>query len=258
MLRGWLRQRVPLILTVAGLIGVWYAVYRTLLHRQQHPPRWEAQILAFEQRDTTNPPPSAAVLFVGGSSIRLWETLKRDLTNYTVFRRGFGGAHLTDLVRYSDRIILPYEPELVLVYAGDNDLAANRRPRQVLADFQALVKRIHGVQPATKIAFISIKPSLARWSLLGRIRRANDLVRDYTEGDARLFYIDLFHPMLNARGEPRAPLFRKDGLHLNDAGYRLWADVVRTFIEAQTESEPELKPEAAAPPSDFTPSPSLR
>jgi len=246
MLPQWLKRRVPLVVTVAALMGVWLAVYQFFLYRQSHRPRWESQIRAFERRDATNPPPAGAMLFVGSSSIRLWESLRRDFTNYTVFRRGLGGAHLADLAQYADRIILPYEPQIVLVYAGDNDLAANNRPRQVLADFQALVKRIHAEQPETKIAFISIKPSVARRSLLQRIHRANDLVRAYTERDSRLFYIDLFWPMLNPQGEPRPRLFRWDGLHLNEQGYRLWADVIGRFLDTQTEAASEDSPDPSA------------
>ena len=93
-MRGWapIRRRLPFCITIAVVIGVWLAVFQTLLDRELNPPRWERQIRAFEQRDRTNSPPTGAVLFVGGSSIQLWESLKRDLTNYTVVRRGFGGA----------------------------------------------------------------------------------------------------------------------------------------------------------------------
>lgn len=239
MLRSWLRQRIPFAVTVAALAVAWLAVYQFLLYRQNHRPRWYSELRAFDRRDETNPPPPGAMLFVGGSSIRLWETLKRDFTNYAVFRRGLDGAQLTDLVATADRVILPYEPQLVLVYAGDNDLAAGKRPRQVLADFKELVKRIRTEQPEARIAFISIKPSVARRHLLDQVRRANELVQAYTEQDSRLFFIDLFESMLNAEGEPRPRLFRYDGLHLNEQGYRLWADVIGTFLDTQSEPSPE-------------------
>src|SRR5262249_22553589 len=146
-------------------------------------------------------------LFVGSSSIRLWKTLAQDFPNHRVINRGFGGSQIADVTAYADRVILPYKPKLILVYAGDNDIAADRAPEQVLADFQALAKAIHGTLPEVRILFISIKPSISRWPLVEKIKAANQLVDEFTRHDARLGFIDVFTPMLGADGRPRPELF---------------------------------------------------
>lgn len=193
--------------------------------------RWEADILAFEESDRVNPPPPGGVVFVGSSSIRLWNTLEEDFPGVPVVQRGFGGSEMSDAVHFADRIILPYAPRQVVVYAGDNDLWSDKTPRQVLEDFGALVERIHRELPEARVAFIAIKPSIARWSIADRVREANRLVEEYAATDPRIDYIDVFTPMLGADGQPRAELLVEDDLHLSAAGYEVWREAVAPFLE---------------------------
>ena len=169
-------------------------------------------------------------MFVGSSSIRLWNTLAEDFPGVPVVNRGFGGSELSDALRFADRIVLPYRPRMVVVYAGDNDLWAGETPQQVFEDFRALVRTIHDELPRTRVAFIAVKPSVARWRIEGEVRRTNQLIREFAAADPRVDYIDIFTPMLGADGRPRPELFVDDGLHLNARGYELWKSVVAPFL----------------------------
>lgn len=193
---------------------------------QPGPERWEADIRAFEEADRKARPPEGAILFVGSSSIRMWDTLQRDFRDVRLVQRGFGGSTLADVIFYADRIILPYRPRMVVVYAGDNDLAAGKAPETVFADYKTLVRRIRRALPRTRIAFIAIKPSLARWKLIVSIRKANALIEEHASRHGRLLFMDVFTPMLGRDGTPRKELFLEDGLHLNARGYALWRDVL--------------------------------
>jgi lysophospholipase L1-like esterase len=190
------------------------------------PQRWEPDIRKFEDADRTSPPPAGAVLFVGSSSIVKWTSLAQDFPDLKTIRRGFGGSELSDTLYYADRIILPYRPSTVVVYAGDNDLANGRLPEAVFMDYLALVRKIHRALPETRIAFIAVKPSLKRWNLIEQVRRTNELVRTRAASDPRLMFIDIATPMLGTDGKPRPELFVNDGLHLSPEGYALWTRVV--------------------------------
>ena len=120
---------------------------------------------------------------------------------------------------------------MIVFYAGDNDIAAGKTPRQVAEDFKTFVARIHAALPATRIAFIGIKPSILRWELIGKMREANGLIRAYTAGDERLGFIDVDGPMLGWDDKPCKDLFVEDGLHLTPKGYELWTVLVRPFLE---------------------------
>jgi lysophospholipase L1-like esterase len=192
--------------------------------------RWAKEIGAFAAADRTNPPPADAVLFVGSSSIRLWTNLAQSFPGHRVINRGFGGSQLADSVLFADRIVIPYKPKLILLYAGDNDIAAGKSPEQVFSDFKAFAGKVHAALPGTPIGYIAIKPCPAREKFLDRVKAANQLIQDYCASDKRLQYVDVFTPMLGPEGRPRADLVIKDGLHPNAQCYALWASVLRPIL----------------------------
>jgi lysophospholipase L1-like esterase len=192
--------------------------------------RWEPAITAFERQDRAKPPPKQGIVFVGSSTIRLWD-LARSFAGLDVINRGFGGSELADSVHFAPRIVLPYEPRTVVLYAGDNDIAAGRSPERVSADFRDFVRLVHARLPKTRIVFLSIKPSKQRWRLYPTARRANALIEEMCKSDDRLVYVDLATPMLGADGTPRPELFVGDGLHLSPKGYELWASLLKPQLK---------------------------
>lgn len=191
--------------------------------------RWEKSIQAFEEQDAENSPAKGGILFIGSSSIRMWKTAE-DFPEEGIINRGFGGSQTSDLVEFTSRIALPYAPRLIVVYEGDNDISSGKSPEQVLEDTKTFFGLVHEALPKTRIAYLSIKPSLARWHLVDKMRTANALIRTHTEGDERLQFVDLDTPMLGEDGKPRAELFIEDGLHLSREGYDLWNGIVRPYL----------------------------
>ena len=195
------------------------------------PPKWDAAFAAFAADDVAHPRPAGGVLFVGSSSIRLWSNLEDQFKDLpVVIKRGFGGSQLSDCVKNLSRLVLRYRPHTVLVYAGDNDLAAGTAPQEVLHRFTAFVDGVHRELPQTRIVYISIKPSPSRIRLLSKIRETNTLIEDYSDNADEVDYIDVFTPMLDASGQPRAELFRDDALHLNAQGYALWKRIIGPHV----------------------------
>ena len=205
---------------------------QTAAKKNQSPEvRWAKELRAFEAADKANPPPRDAVLVIGSSSIRLWTNVAQAFPGHKVINRGFGGSQVADSVAFVDRIVTPYQPRLILLYAGDNDIAGGKTPETVLSDFKAFVGKIHAALPGTRIAYIAIKPCLAREKFLEQVKTANRLIREYCGTDERLLFADVFTPMLNPEGRPRADLCVKDMLHLNAHGYELWASVLRPIVD---------------------------
>jgi len=219
---------LPVIATLLDPITI---LAQTTETNRAHHLQYEPAIRAFEARDRTNPPPKDAVLFIGSSSIRLWTNAPAQFPDHPIINRGFGGSHVSDSVMFVERIVIPYAPKLILLYAGDNDLAGGKSPTRVLADFKEFVKKVHDQLPQSKIAFIAIKPSPSRAKLMPQGREANGLIRDFIATDDRLLYVDIFTPMLDADGNPREELFVKDRLHLNAEGYKLWAGIVKPVLD---------------------------
>ena len=193
--------------------------------------RWDKAIAAFETQDRTNPPPKGAILFIGSSSIRLWKTLAEDLPDHEVINRGFGGSQIEDSIHFVDRMVVPYQPKRIVMYAGGNDINGGKTPEQVASDFKAFVARVHAKLPETKIAYISIAPNPARWAQVDRVKRANSLIRDFTSTDKRLSFIDVFPHMLGKDGMPLPDIFVDDRLHMNEKGYAIWKRVVGAALK---------------------------
>jgi lysophospholipase L1-like esterase len=192
---------------------------------------WDQAFAAFAADDASHPHPEGGVLFVGSSSIRLWSDLQDQFKDLPiVINRGFGGSQLADCVKNLNRLVIRYRPSTVLVYAGDNDLAAGITPEEVLHRFASFVEGVHRELPDTRIAYISIKPSPLRIGLLPQIRQTNTLIHDYTDGLDKVAFIDIYTPMLDSAGKPRAELFRADSLHLNADGYALWKRVIGPHV----------------------------
>ena len=183
-----------------------------------------------EDGATPSPPPLGGGVFIGSSSIRNWTTVAADFPGIPVLNRWFGGSTLADVVFYEDRILLPYHPRLVVLYAGDNDIASGRPPERVLRDYRAFVARLRSAYPATRLAFISIKPSPARRAYIARARDANQGIRAEIARDTLPVYIDVFAPMLDSTGQPRPELFGPDSLHMTRKGYLLWRSLLAPVV----------------------------
>ena len=189
---------------------------------------WEDAIDAYEAADSENPPASGSIVFVGSSSILLWQTLPEDMAPMPVLNRGFGGSLIAHSTHFADRIVLPYQPSAIVLYAGDNDIGfGGVSPECALADFDAFVAKIRATAPDVPIYFISIKPSIARWHQRSEMQRANELIEARTTTPSLLHFIDVSEAMLDEEGQPIESLFVEDGLHLTPAGYELWTSIVR-------------------------------
>ena len=200
-------------------------------NRENDHAQWNHDIAAFEASDHLHPPAAGAVLFIGSSSIRFWKSLASDFPEVKTINRGFGGSEIDDATFFADRIVAPYHPRAIVMYAGDNDLADGDGPARVRDDFAAFVRKARALDPGVPIAFIAIKPSVARQQLLPQIREANALVRRYAASEHGVTCLDVFTPMLGSDGQPQAKWFIGDGLHMNRTGYALWIRIVRPWLD---------------------------
>lgn len=226
------RRHLPGLALVAALLPMLVAVAAAPEgDADARAARWEPAIVVFEAEDRATPPVPGGVVFLGSSSIRRWD-LRRSFPDLPVVNRGFGGSEISDCTRVVDRIVVPHAPSIVVVYAGDNDIARGRPAAGVADDFQRLVAALRDGCPDATIVFLAIKPSPARRRFAETQREANQLIRAACTGLRDVVFVDVVPPMLGADGEPRAELFVADGLHLAAAGYALWTHLVLPHVQA--------------------------
>lgn len=191
---------------------------------------------AFLKADRKQMPPPGAVLFMGSSSIRMWDTA-RDFPEVPTINRGFGGSQIFENTLYVDRIAVPYNPKIIVFCAGTNDLAYGKKsPQQVLQEYKDFVAKVHAVLPDTRIVYITINPTVSRWNLEAQTLEANHLIEEWTFANTspaeKLNFIDSHAVLLTADDQPPAHLLRSDNLHFNPKGYEAWTAIVKPRVLA--------------------------
>jgi len=193
------------------------------------PPGFEESIQEFERKDKGNFPPLGEIVVIGSSQIRRWDTIAEDFAPLTVIHRGYGGSTYNDALHYAERIVIPYKPRAILIYAGGNDLA-QVDPETVRDTFRAFVEKVRAQIPEVRIYVLSIIPTILQVDEWPLQKETNRLIREYCAGDNRLVFIDLASGVLDADGKPRKDIFDTDDLHINRNGYIIWRDIIMPVL----------------------------
>jgi lysophospholipase L1-like esterase len=189
-------------------------------------------IQAFKKQDSASFPPANAILFVGSSSFTNWKDVNNYFPAHTIINRGFGGSSLTDVIRYSNEIIFPYQPKQIVIYCGENDIAGadSVTGKMVFERFETLFKNIRNKIPGVPIVYISMKPSPSRWLMKERMIDANKRIRKYLKKKKHATFINVWPKMLGPDGKPLALLFLEDQLHMNASGYAIWKTQLENIL----------------------------
>ena len=197
----------------------------------QQPPFWD-DIQNFKKHDSIHFPAKNQILFVGSSSFTKWTDVQNYFPGYKIINRGFGGSSLPDVIRYANDIIFPYHPKQIVIYCGENDLAASDTvtAQTVFNRFKQLFKLIRSMMPKVPVVFISIKPSPSRQHLAPKMISANSMIKKYLGENKRTVFVDVYHKMLNAYGNPIDDIFIEDKLHMNAKGYVIWQKAIQSYL----------------------------
>lgn len=236
-MKRWMASRRTALVAagavVIGLLAVGWAGSRYLA-AMEGAAFWESAIADFEEQDRVAMPEPGVIVFTGSSSIRGWKTLADDMAPLRVVNRGFGGSQISHVSHYVPRIVHPYRPSAVVLYAGDNDLAKGspKTAESVFGDFREFVGLVRKASPGVPVYFVAIKPSTQRWDRWPIMSEANARISAWAAKTDGVEYLDIATPMLKKSGEPRSELFIADGLHLSAEGYAVWTAVVRPVLLA--------------------------
>jgi lysophospholipase L1-like esterase len=195
----------------------------------EHP--FESEILAFEQADRQHMPAPGGVEFLGSSSFKTWN-LEQFFPGRGYLNRGFGGSTMADALYYVDRIVIKYKPRLIVLYEGDNDVNAGVPAETIVAQLDKFARTVHTKLPQTRIVFLSIKPSIARWALVDRMRAANDMIKAYIDRTDYMAYVDADNVFMGWNHKPRPELYDPKGkLHPSDEGRKIWAYLLEPYLK---------------------------
>lgn len=228
------------LVAVALIVGIvlcgWFALSWYTEASKNDDAFFESEILAFEKSDMQNFPKSNEILFVGSSSIRLWETLADDMAPLPVIQRGFGGAHMSHVLYNFERIITPYKPKAVVIFVGGNDVGSGKTAQRLISDYRGFIARFEKELPDADLWILSMKPSRLRWELRGEMQKVDDAFRAFSAANDKITFVESGRVLLDADGEPD-DVYRFDGLHLNEEGYRRWTKLLKPLLLEEYSSE---------------------
>lgn len=190
---------------------------------------WETEIQKLEALDKTETDPGDAILFIGSSSIRLWENIANDMAPYPTIRRGYGGAKFSDLIFYTDRLVYPHDFRALVVFVA-NDISntpEDKEPMEILRLFKEVVRVVRVQNPEKPIFLVEITPTNSRWEKWEQTKQANKVLKDYCDSKTNLHFIETAESFMGEDGKPQAELFREDQLHLKQIGYDIWAERIK-------------------------------
>lgn len=203
--------------------------YNTIEHKVDLN-RFDATIAKFEEKDKVARYSKDLILFTGSSSIVFWNSLAEDMAPHPVLNRGFGGSILPEMNHYFDRVVKKYQPKIIFLYCGENDIALDYTPEESYSAYRQFISLCKTDLPNTQIVFISMKPSPSRWDKWEHVNKANNLIKAFTEKQDHLHFIDVGPTMMDGT-EPDKSIFVKDMLHMNPEGYKRWTKVVKPVLD---------------------------
>lgn len=195
------------------------------LSAQDKPPFWD-DIQTIKAYDKIYAAPENPILFIGSSSIRLWVDFTKTFRDYTVLNRGVGGEVTSDTDRYLEDLVFPYRPKQVVIYVGENDVFKAKDGEEIFESFKKLYAHLRTGMPEVPVIYIALKGSPSRKEHLPKVIKANSLIQEFIQKEKNIVFLDIFHPMLDSKGNMQPELFKTDMLHMNASGYKIWNKIL--------------------------------
>jgi len=194
---------------------------------------FKEEIVNFKKMDSLSFPGKHLILFAGSSSFRKWTHVQEAFSTHPIINRGFGGSTLPDLIYYANDILFPYDARQIVIYCGENDIAASDTVTAeiILLRVKQLFALIRTRQPKTEIDFVSIKPSPSRIQFRQTVEKSNQLIQAFIAKQPHSKYINVFDAMLNPDGSIREDIFLEDRLHMNEKGYAIWTKIIGPYLK---------------------------
>ncbi|MBM6549680.1 cyclic nucleotide-binding domain-containing protein [Marinomonas ostreistagni] len=171
----------------------------------------------FEQRPTA---------FFGSTTIRSWIDFNEHFDDHNAVNLGFNGATVEACVYYFERIVLPYNPAALVIYAGDNDIGNKQSSNRVIEWYVSLLEKVDRYLPGCVVTILGIKLSPTRQHLRHTVNNTNKQLQQLAKARPNTYFIDSNAMLLDAQGNVDHGMFQCDLLHLNEKGYEKWTQAL--------------------------------
>ena len=180
--------------------------------------------------------PEGAIIMLGDSHSEYGGDWNRFFPNASkIINRGIIGDDSHGIYSRLDQV-LPYKPDKIFFECGINDLSHGWTVERTFQGVINVIETIRKTCPRTKLYIQSLLPlneNVGIWKLLkgkeDMIIQLNEKLKRYCTAN-NLVFIDLYHPLLGINSKEMHPDYCRDGLHLTNKGYEVWANAICTYI----------------------------
>jgi len=164
-----------------------------------------------------NPEPQNAIVFAGSSIFHFWITLVDDMAPLPVINQAFAGARMHSVFNAMDKLIVPYNPKIIVYYCGSNDINDGAEASDILSGFEKFVSAVRDKLPSIIVYFVSINKAPQKVDKWNVIDVSNEKIKNWCEDG----------------GQSRTDLFFDDGLHFQPKAYVEFAKIIKSVIEKE-------------------------
>jgi len=199
------------------------------------------QLARYREANAKLGPPAAGenrIVFFGDSITDIWK-LENYFPGKPYVNRGIGGQTTPQMLVRFRQDVIDLQPKAVVILAGTNDIAGNTGPMRsedIEANYASFAElaRAHGI----RVVYSSVLPvhnytekskDFFAQRPQGRILELNTWLKDYCAKNM-IVYLDYFSALVDDKGMLKKDL-ADDGLHPNDAGYKIMAPLAEAAIQ---------------------------
>jgi len=199
------------------------------------------QLARYREANAKLGPPATSenrVVFFGDSITDIWK-LENYFPGKPYVNRGIGGQTTPQMLVRFRQDVIDLHPKVVVILAGTNDIAGNTGPMRnedIEANYASFAElaRASGI----RVVYSSILPvhnyterskDFFAQRPISRVLELNQWLKNYCEKN-NIVYLDYFSAVVDDNGLLKKDL-ADDGLHPNDAGYKIMAPLAEAAIQ---------------------------
>ncbi len=169
-------------------------------------------------------------LFLGDSITHGFD-LNKYFHQHDFVNQGISGCSSADLLHAINPRWFVNEPEVVFLCIGTNDLAREVEQADIVDNVKLLIDQIRAFSPKDcRIYLTSLFPTRHNPPRPNPVIDRLNVRLHLLAPALKIGYLEL-NPFFKDQNGQLSRSFTRDGLHLNDAAYKVWADVLGVLLD---------------------------
>ncbi len=151
-----------------------------------------------------------------------------------IINSGVSGYKTTNIIKRFNNVIKQYHADKLFLTIGTNDIGAQTSNDVIVSNIEKILKMAREDTPNIKLYYETIYPidpntnaGITRKNV--DIRDINQTMKEYCKKN-NITYLDVYSILADDNGNLRKE-YSKDGLHLNEEGYKAITKYLKKYVE---------------------------